>query len=460
MIGIQSCKIFKLPTRTANTYTPESYFNISDTANTANIKWSVYFNDPFLIALIDTALKNNRELQITMQEIEISKNEVKAKKGEYLPFAGINTNAGVDRSSQYTFNGMSEEDIKAHPNENPKYIGDFKLSGFLSWELDIWKKLRNSKNAAVQRYLASIDGKNFMITNLIAEIASAYYELIALDNQLAIIQQNIEIQQNALRLVKQQKDAARVSQLAVNRFEAQLLHTSNLQYEIKQRIVETENFITFLTGRFPIPVQRTSSNYFALMNDTIFSGIPSQLLQNRADIIQAEHELQAANLDIKVAKANFFPNIRISAEIGIQAFNPAVWFKPQSLLFGLFGDLVAPLINQNALRANYLSSRAKQVQAVLHYEQTILQSVLDVKNQLSGIENYSNSLQVKSKEVEILTQSINVADNLYKYARADYIEVLLTQREVLESKMELTEIKLKQLKAKVNIYKALGGGWK
>jgi NodT family efflux transporter outer membrane factor (OMF) lipoprotein len=447
-----------LPLKTENKTVPSSYATSQDTTNSAKVQWRKYFTDPNLIALIDTALKNNQELNITMQEIEIAKNEVKARKGEYLPFGGIKASGGPDKAGAYTWNGQSEEAQKTSGGK--KYIGDFAISAFFSWELDIWGKLRNAKKAAVARYLGSIEGKNFMITNLVSEIANSYYELLALDNQMLIIRQNIEIQENALHIIKQQKDAARVSQLAVNRFEAQLLNTKNLQYDIQQQIVETENKLHFLTGSFPKTIARNAASFNTTVFDSISAGIPSQLLENRPDIRQAEQELIASKLDIKSAKANFFPNVRLSAEVGFQAFNPAVWFNPTSLIYSVFGDLMAPLINRNAIVAAYKTSRAKQIQAVYNYEKTILNAYVEVVNQLSGIKNYSQSVDTKTKEVDILVQSIGISDNLFKSARADYMEVLLTQREALDSRMELIEIKKKQLNAEVNVYKALGGGWK
>jgi len=453
------CKLFKEPIRTENRTVPSSYNTSLDTMNSARVVWRNYFTDKNLIALIDTALANNQELNITRQEIEIARNEVRARKGEYLPYGGIQLGAGADRSGKYTWNGQSEDAWKESGGK-PKYIGDFMVSAVFSWELDIYKKLRNAKNAAVARYLASVEGKNFAVTNLISEIANSYYELIALDNQLEIIRKNIEIQQNALNLIKQQKDAARVTQLAVNRFEAQLLNTKNLQYDIQQQITETENKINFLTGRFPSPIARNDASFNTTVFDSISAGVPSQLLENRPDIRQAEQELAASKLDIKVAKANFFPNFRISASAGFQAFNPAVWFNPWSLVYNAFADMIAPLVNRNALVAGYKTSRAKQVQAVYNYEQSILKAFTEVQNQLAGIDNYGKSYTTKASEVDILTQSVNISDALFKSARADYIEVLLTQREALESRMELVEIKKKQLNAEINVYKALGGGWR
>ncbi|MBK7812618.1 MAG: TolC family protein [Saprospiraceae bacterium] len=458
--SILSCTISKEPIRSENRNLPSSYLKSPDSSIANNIKWRNYFTDSILIALIDTALKNNQELNIILQEIEIAQNEIRAKKGEYLPFGNLVVGTGLDKVGKYTRNGAVEEGLEIKPGKQfPEPLGDLMVGALFSWELDVWKKLRNAKKSAVFKYLASVEGKNFMVTNLISEIASSYYELLTLDNQLEIIQRNIAIQNNALQIVNQQKDAARVTQLAVNRFEAQLLNTQNLQYEIRQQIIETENKINFLTARFPTPILRNSASFNSIVFSSLDSNVPSQLLENRPDIRQAEMELAATKLDVKVARANYYPSFRITAGAGIQAYHPAVLLSPESILFNILGDMVAPLINRNIITANYLSSRSSQIQAIHKYEKTILNAYLEVYNQLSSIQNYTSSYQTKSKEVEILLQSITISENLFKSARADYMEVLLTQREALESKIELIEIKRKQLIAEINIYRALGGGW-
>lgn len=447
--------------RIENKYMPSSFYDSRDTTNVCNIKWSNYFADSNLIALIDTALKNNQELNIVLQEIEISKNEVRAKKGEYLPFVGVNGKGGLENVPRFTWPGAIENNVEIKNGPDiTKSLTDYVLGAQASWEIDVWKKLRNAKKSAVMRFLASVEGKNFMVTNLIAEIANTYYELIALDNQLEIVKKNIEIQSNALHAVRQEKDAAKQTQLAVNRFEALLLNTQNLQFDIQQRIVETENHINYLIGRFPRPIQRSSFSFANLIFDTISAGVPSQILYNRPDIRKAELDLAAAKLDVRTARANFYPSLKIDAGIGYKAFNPGYLINPESMLFSAAGELVAPLINRNAIAATYNNANAKQLQAVYKYEQTILNGFIEVLNLLSKNELYEKSYTTKLKEVNILTQSINIANNLFKSARADYMEVLLTQREALETKMELIEIRLKQANAKVNVYKALGGGWK
>jgi outer membrane protein, multidrug efflux system len=359
-----------LPQRTENKETPASYKDSQDTTNMVKQTWKEFFTDPNLAALIDTALMNNQELNITLQEIQIAKNEVKARKGEYLPFVGVGAVAGVEKEGRYTSQGASDATTEYKPGKTvPDPLGDYKIGFVASWELDIWKKLRNAKKAAAFKYLASIDGKNFMVTHLISEIANLYYELMALDNQLEILNQNIEIQTNALKIVKLEKDAARVTELAVRKFEAEVYKNRSRQFEINQKIIETENKINFLVGRFPKPIQRNSQTFPNLVPDFIFAGVPSQLLINRPDIRQAENDLLAAKLNVKVARAAFYPSLRISAGLGYQAFNPMYFLKtPESLIYSLAGDLMAPLFNRNAIKAAYFSANNKQIQAVIYTE--------------------------------------------------------------------------------------------
>lgn len=462
VLNFTGCKTPTMVQKTENTEVPLSYNDSKDTLNTASFKWKEYFVDPYLDSLINTALSNNQELNITLQEIDIARNEIRTRKGEYLPFVGLKAGAGVEKVGRYTSQGANDAttDIK-HGIETPEPLQDYGVKAYATWELDIWNKLHNAKKASVSKYLATVEGKNFMVTNLIAEIANSYYELLALDNQLAIVKQNIELQNNALKIVKFQKEATRVTELAVKRFEAQVYDTQSLEFKIQQQIIETENKINFLVGRFPQPVQRSVQSFTDLVPNAISAGIPAQLLENRPDVKQAEMDLAAAKLDIKVAKARFYPSLGISAGVGLNAFDSKYLFKtPESLLYSLTGDLIAPLINRNAIKASYYTANAKQIQAVYNYEKTILNAYIEVANQLAKIDNTVKAYNLKAKQVEALNTSVTISNDLFQSARADYMEVLLTQRDALESKFDLIETKLQQMNAMVNIYHALGGGWK
>jgi NodT family efflux transporter outer membrane factor (OMF) lipoprotein len=458
-----SCKLPALINRAVSNTVPESYTGpATDSTNSASINWKTIFTDPDLSALIDTALAHNQELNILLQEIEISKNEIRARKGEYLPFVGVKAGAGATKVPRYTNIGALEATTEIKPGkEMPEPLGEFGIGAYASWEVDIWHKLRNATKAASIRYLASMEGKNFMITNLVAEIASSYYELLALDKQLEILQQNIAIQQNAYELVKVQKEATKVTELAVRRFDAQLASTRSMEFNIRQQITETENRINFLLGRFPQPIPRNRGDFEQSLVPALQTGLPTQLLFNRPDIRQSELELSAAKLDVSVARAQFYPSLGIQSAIGFGAFNPGYLFKaPESMLFSLMGDLAAPLINRNALKASYLNANAKQMQLVYEYEQKLLTAFLETKNQVSNISNLENSYLQKKQQVEDLVLSVDISNRLFNAARADYTEVLFTQREALEARFELVETKLKQWQASINLYHALGGGWK
>lgn len=458
----QSC----VPTRTVRDEKkdlPEQFQNVAsnDTTNSAQIKWKQFFDDSNLNALIETALTNNQELNIMLQQVDMAKNEIQARKGEYLPFVGIQAAAEVEKVGRYTSQGANDANTDIKPGEEfPEPLQNYKVGAFATWELDVWKKLRNAKKAAVMEYLSTMEGKNFMVTSLIAEIADSYYELQALDNKLAILTKNLELQNNGLTIIRLQMQAAKATALGVQRLEAEVYKNTSELYNVKQEIVETENRLNFLIGRSPQHIDRNSDNFIEQKIDTIYAGIPSQLLTNRPDIRRAEYELQAAKLDTKVARANFYPSFTLRAGVGLESFKTQyLTTMPESLIYGLAGDMVAPLINRNAIKATYYNANDRQLQAVFDYEKTILNAHIEVLNGLSKIENLKKSYEQKEHQVAALTNSIEITNKLFSAARADYMEVLLTQRDALESKLQLVETKKEQLAAKVNMYKSLGGGW-
>jgi len=462
MLAFAGCKVPAMMQATENRSVPASYNNSSDTTNIAATPWRNFFTDNNLVSLIDTALRNNQELQITLQDIEIAKNDIRLRQGPLQPTVGYRVGAGVEKVGRYTSQGAGDASTEIEPGkEVPDALTDITAAVYANWEIDIWKKLRNAKKSAITRYLATVEGKNFVLTNLIAEVANSYYELLALDNQLQIVQQNITLQKNALEIVKVQKQAARVTELAVQKFQAEVLKSQSLEFEILQRTKETENRINFLLGRYPQEIPRDRSDFLGAVPVAVNAGIPSQLLANRPDIKQAELELAASKLDVKVARAEFYPSFGISGALGFQAFKPSYLLKlPESLLYSLTGDLAGPLVNRNAIKAEFGSANARQLQAMYDYERTILNAYMEVSTQLSNISNLGKSYDLKSKQVDALTRSINISNDLFKSARADYLEVLMTQRDALESKLELIDTKKEQFNAVVNVYKNLGGGWK
>ncbi|TLX26140.1 efflux transporter outer membrane subunit [Chryseobacterium indologenes] len=430
--------------------------------NSGTTPWRQFFTDPNLVSLIETALKNNQDLLITLQEIEIAKSGVLAKKGKLSPTVSAAVGAGLKKAGRYTSEGAGDASTEMEPGKPiPDPLGNFEGGLMANWEIDIWKKLRNEKESAVAHYLSTVEGKNFVLSNLIEEVADDYYELLALDNQLDIIQQYIKLQQKALEISKIQKEAAAATELAVKKFEAELAKSKATEYTIRQQITEKENEINALLGRYPQPIIRAKENFMSTIPQTIYTGIPSQLLANRPDIKQAELELKASKLDVQAARKEFYPSLEISATLGLEAFKPSYLVKmPESIAYNLVGELASPLINKSAIKANFQTADAKQVQALYEYDKTILNAYLDVANLMSKIKNIDQYYQLKSQETKALDQSIDIANQLFRNSRADYLEVLLNQRDALDAKMDLIEAKQKQLSTVVDIYKGLGGGWK
>ncbi|MFN4365603.1 TolC family protein [Chryseobacterium hispalense] len=430
--------------------------------NSGTTPWRQFFTDPNLVALIETALKNNQELMITLQEIEIAKSGVLAKKGRLTPTVSAGIGAGVKKAGRYTSEGAGDATTEIEPGkEMPDPLGNFEGGLMANWEVDIWKKLRTEKESAVAHYLSTVEGKNFVLSNLIEEVADNYYELLALDNQLDIIQQYTKLQQRALEISKIQKEAAAATELAVKKFEAELAKSKASEFTIRQEITEKENEINALCGRFPQPIVRSKGDFMSMIPQTVYTGIPSQLLANRPDIKQAELELKSSKLDVEAARKEFYPSLEISATLGLEAFKPSYLVKlPESMAASLVGELAGPLINKSAIKANFQTADARQIQALYEYDKTILNAYLDVANLMSKVKNIDQYYKLKSEETKALEQSIDIANQLFKNSRADYLEVLLNQRDALDAKMELVEAKQKQLSTVVDIYKSLGGGWK
>jgi outer membrane protein, multidrug efflux system len=273
-LTVLSCGVPKITVLADKKTVPESFDKSKDTINTSNIKWNAFFKDKNLVNLIDVALSQNQELLITLQEIEIAKNDIKMRKGKLLPSIGLGAGAGIEKVGTYTSQGAGDASAEITPGEIvPENLQDFKIAAVAHWEVDIWKKLRSSKKAAISRYLATIEGKNFVITSLIGEVANSYYELLALDNQLEIVRQNIELQSSALEIVKIQKEAAKATELGVQKFQAEVYDSKSKEFEILQAIKETENRINFLLGRYPQIIIRNKANFLNLVPNAVRNSI-------------------------------------------------------------------------------------------------------------------------------------------------------------------------------------------
>lgn len=460
VLALPSCGIPPLRHPEAGPVLPADFNGSTSAENSSQLGIEEFYHDPTLTGLIYEALDGNRELKILDQEVEIASNAVLSRSGTYLPFVNIGLGGSADKPSRFTRAGAVDYQLEiapgqSFPNPLPNALGVFTLF----WNVDIWRQLRNSRDAAALRYVAAVERRNFFVTHLIADIAGNYYSLMALDKRLENLDQIIELQEKSLEFSKARKEAARGTQLAVLRFQAEVQRNRSEKLIVNQSVIETENRINFLLNRYPQTVQRTSAEFYDLNIGTLSVGVPSQLLQNRPDIRQAERELAAAGLDVRIARFNFFPQLVITAGVGYEAFNPKYFFvSPEALVAGVAGGLVTPLINKRAIKAEYLTANARQLQSIYNYQRVILNAFTEVFNRVSMVERYTNSIEIRKQQLKSLEASVDVASNLFQNARTEYIDVLFAQRDLRDARMVLIETKTQQLSAIVNAYQALGGG--
>jgi outer membrane protein, multidrug efflux system len=438
---------------------PADFNGATNSDNSSQLGIEEFYNDRLLTCLIEKALFDNRELKVLNEEVQIAGNEVLSRSGAYLPFISVAAGAGLTRFSRFTEEGAGILDDQYLPGKNfGNPVGNFGSGFNFSWQLDIYRQLRNARDAAGQRYVAASEKRNYFVTTLVAEIAENFYRLMSLDKRLENLDQIIKLQQESLRIAEARFIATRSNQLGVLRFQAELQRNYSEKLIINQSIIQGENRINFLVNRYPQRVERDSAGFYDLNIHPLTVGLPSQLLENRPDIRQAERELTAAGLDVKVARVNFFPQLVINGSVGLQSLVISHLFEPQAVLGDIAGGLAGPFINKRAIRAQYLTANARQLQSIYNYQRVILEAFTQVINNVTKVENYSKSIEIKKQQLKTLENAVESAENLYNNARIEYIDVLFSQRDLRDARVVLIDTKTEQLAAIVNAYQALGGG--
>ena len=437
----------------------------TDSAAFARQPWRELFSDPNLVSLIDTALQANPDLRITLQRIEIARADLRVRRGALLPQVEGVASAGVERFGDYTLDGVGNYDTNLSPNVEgnkriPTPTPDFFLGLRSSWEIDLWGKLRQRRQAAYLRLLATERGRHLVQTQLVAEVARQYFTLLSHDNELLVLRKNQQFQERALDIVRTLKRAGRANELAVQQFRAQLLRTRALEAKTQQQIAATENTLNRLLGRYPRPIARPVSILEQPLPSRLTAGLPAATLLRRPDVRQAELELVATRADVSAARAAFLPSLKLTPFVGLNAYRASVLFTtPGSLAYGLLAGLSAPLFNRTEIQADYRRSVAQQQIAYSTYQKAIQVGFEEVTTNLRGIENYQRVFDLQQEEVEALQQAVSISDDLFKANYATYLEVISAQRNVLDAELELTDTRRQQFLLLIDLYRALGGGW-
>lgn len=463
LLLLGSCKSLDTDLSIATPRMPEHFGPRGESGgpDLADMDWRDYFGDKNLIALIDTALVGNLDLHMALQRIEIARSEVGFALGESRPKVEGSLSVGLDRYARYTPDHAGNSTTEYLPGEIvPDPLPDLFVGLTSTWEVDLWGKLRKGRKAALSRFLASVEGKNLVVSNLVAEVALSYYGLLSLDRELEILEGTLDRQQASLDFVLALKEVGKANELAVQQFSAQRLHTEVLKKGTLQKISVVENRINFLLGRYPQPLPREKRNLEQGLHGAMEPGIPALLLSRRPDIRMAEQRVLASKFDLEAAKAAFFPSLDLVAGLGFQAFKPQFLFRgSESIGYSALGNLVAPLVNRKALKAAFNSAKADQLEAMYEYQKTLLGAYVEVVNELQGMERLEEIHALREQQTDILGNSIETSIELYRSAKAGYLEIMVAQHGLLEAQLDLIRLNFERQRATINVYKALGGGW-
>lgn len=436
---------------------PQKYRNTSviDTTNIADIKWKDFFIQKDLVALIDQALKKNNDLQIAEKNIAIANLQYKQSKWNSVPQVNALATASTTRLSENSLNGISTGSFLGK-----NHIEDFNAGLNLSWEADIWGKFRNQKKKALASYLQTAEAKKATQTAVVANVSKGFYDLLMLDAQLEIAKKTLALNDSILFMVNLQYEAGQVTLLAKQQTEAQRISTAKLIPELEQNIQIQENAISVLTGVFPKAKERSSSLNSILVSDYNSAGIPAQLLNKRPDVKSAELALEAANANVGMAKAYFYPTLNITAVGGVNSFESSNWFNIPASLFGsVAGGLTAPLLNSKKIRTQYEIAKVEREQSVIQFRQTVIVAVSEVTNALVKIEKLKEQYDLANDRLVTLQKAVKNARLLFKNGMANYIEVIVVQGDLLQAELELATLKKDRLTANIELYRSLGGGW-
>lgn len=425
------------------------------------LKWQEYFQDTTLKDLIGTALNRNYDLRVALERVQAVQAGVRRATGAQLPELGVGVGAQLRKFGKYTMDGAGNATTEITPGQIvPEHLPDLYLGLGASWEIDAWGRLSNLKKAALAQYLASIEGTHLVTTSIVADVATRYYELVALDQSIARLDSTLERQERALQAMRWQKVAGRVNELAIQQFESQLASTRALRLATKKLVRDVEDELNVLAARLPQRVHRSANALNWTGPSVARAGVPSDLLQNRPDIRAAELRLQSAECDLKAARAAFFPRLTLSGSVGLQAFNPQYLFMfPESLAYSVAGQLFAPLVNRAGIRADFEVANSSQIEAMYDYQTTVLRAFVEVANGLSTQQLLAELLEHRQVQREALATSVETADLLFRTGKANYLEVLSAQRNVLDAELQLIEAQKSLRVAEVDLYRALGGGW-
>lgn len=465
--GIAACKVPQVASLPEAKPLPAQYV-LSDTLTAPGRKpetRDVFFTDTTLQRLIAHVLQNNPDRHMALQRMNSTRAMLNMRKAAFLPEVRALAQASGTRFGKYTMEGVGNFDtnlsgnIEEDQKVNVSPVPDYWLGLSTSWEADLWGKLKQMKIAAQNTYWASEEGRRWLTAQLVAQTAGLYYELIAADKRVAILEENAALQEKALEIIRAQQEVGRATRLALIQFEAQVMNTRGEVYTNEQQRAELVGQLHYLAGDYDGAIQRSKDFPVTALQSRLRTGIPADLLQNRPDVKESGFHLAAARADAHAARAAFFPSLNISAYTAFNAFSGNVLFSASSIGYQLLGGITAPIFNKKEIRTRFKVANAQQEEAFYAFQKTCLNAYREAFISMKAMQNNGKLVEVKHAQVASLREGIDVANDLYLNGYASYLEIITAQRTMLEAQLQLVLAQQEMTKAMISLYKATGGGW-
>jgi NodT family efflux transporter outer membrane factor (OMF) lipoprotein len=439
--------------------------SISKNLNNSIIPWKQFFKDSVLVGLINTAFRQNFDLRTSNKEIAINKEFYKQSKAAFYPALNLNLfNIERDWSSRNSDHGSDSHFYKSKGETPPKnffvHSSEFSTTAALDWEVDIWGKLRKEKRAARALYRQSFQTRKAIQTEVVATIAEDYFQLLMLDKQLQIARKNRRFRDSTLSMIQLLYKSGKTSALAVQQTKSQVLQAAALIPNLERERAIQENNLRLTTGELPGHIKRDTTLSALDSSYRVVKNIPLYLVQNRPDVQVARYELKAANANVGVTKVARYPDLTISLSGGVSSALGKNWFNiPGSLLGGIVGNLIAPLFNHRELTTNFEVAKLERDEADIGFQHTVYGVIVDVRNALVSIKKLKEQLKIAKEQQKVAQKAVKNSRMLFRSGFAKYLEVINAQADALDSELNLVQVKADFLTARVELYRALGGGW-
>lgn len=447
---MQSCftaKTYERPdVKTDNLYRMETVS--TDTTSLGDLAWNKLFTDPILQEYINKGLQNNLDIRIAMQNIAASEAYMKQGKAGYFPSIGLGadwTHQELSRNSQF---GALLQD---------RNTDQYQLTGNISWEADIWGKIRSNKRATSATYLQTLAAKQAVQTELIANIAKTYFQLMSLDAQLKVVDSTLVNRSESIEVITALKDAGNVTEVGVRQTQAQLYTTQLIKEDLKNSITILENSFNILLGENPKKVNRSTFDVQTITAD-VKIGVPTILLRKRPDVIAAEYNLISNFEMTNVARSAFYPSLKITATGGLQTIDIDKLFSANSLFANVVTGLTQPLFNRRQIKTGFEVAKSNQEKAYLEFQKTLLVAGREISDALQNYTNETTKLEIRKKQVEALKSAAGFSDELLEYGLVNYLEVLTAKDQALNTELNLIDNQFNQYNSIITLYRALGGG--